>query len=341
MDYLQIIDVNINRAAEGLRVVEEIARFRLRRADVCGRLKGLRHSVRALADRDMPLHRDVQADYAISVKATGESDSRADVGDVFAASCKRVQEALRCLEEYLKIAGRYEQAKLVEGYRFAAYDIERRMCLYMRKKLYTPADTDLYCITAAEYAKGRSTAYVVGCMLEADVKLIQYREKNKHMREKYAECMEVRKLTEQAGATFIVNDSVDLAILCGADGVHVGQDDLPVDAVRRLAPDMLVGLSTHSVADAQGAVAANPDYIGVGPIFATQTKADYTPVGYTYLHHVRDNVQLPYVAIGGIKERNIAEVFANGAYCCAIVSEIVEADNITQKIKQIQNITRG
>lgn len=201
---------------------------------------------------------------------------------------------------------------------------------------------DLYGITAEEYSLGRGNIEVVSQMIEAGIRVIQYREKNKKMGEQYRECLEIRKITRAAGVTFIVNDHIDLALSVGADGVHVGQDDLPPDCVRELVgEDMIIGLSTHSPAQAQAALKAEVDYIGVGPIFATQTKKDVCdPVGLEYLDYVVKNIDLPFVAIGGIKEHNIAEVARRGARCIAMVTEIVGAEDIGVKIHRLRKICK-
>lgn len=199
-------------------------------------------------------------------------------------------------------------------------------------------EADIYGITAEEYSAGRSNIEVVKVMIDSGVRVIQYREKDKKMLEKYRECLKIREMTQRAGVTFIVNDHVDLALLVGADGIHIGQDDLPPGKVRELAGDeMLIGLSTHSPAQAEAAVKAGVDYIGVGPIFATSTKKDVCdPVGLEYLEFVVKNIKLPFVAIGGIKEHNITEVSSRGARCIALVTEIVGAGDIASKIRDLR-----
>ncbi|MEW6663334.1 MAG: thiamine phosphate synthase [Bacillota bacterium] len=198
--------------------------------------------------------------------------------------------------------------------------------------------TGIYGITAEEYSRGRGNVAVVKEMIGAGIKIIQYREKDKTMLAKYQECLELRQITREAGVTFIVNDHVDLALLVGADGVHVGQDDLPVEAVRRLVgPDMIIGLSTHSPEQAQAAMQMDVDYIGVGPIFPTNTKKDVcAPVGLEYLEYVVQNIPLPFVAIGGIKEHNILEVKKRGATCISLVTEIVGAKDIKAKVHSLR-----
>jgi len=175
-------------------------------------------------------------------------------------------------------------------------------------------------------------------MIAADIKTIQYREKEKHGRDKYQECLEIRKMTEDAGVVFIVNDDVALALSVKADGVHIGQDDLPFHKVRELTGgDMIIGLSTHSPRQAREAVAMGADYIGVGPIFRTFTKKDVCePVGLEYLDYAVGNCPIPFVAIGGIKEDNIADVAGRGARLICAVTEILEADNIREKILSLR-----
>ncbi len=192
----------------------------------------------------------------------------------------------------------------------------------------------LYGLTAEKFSLGRSNPEVVGAMLDAGVRIIQYREKTKKMGAKYEECLLLRAMTREHGAAFIVNDDIDLALLVDADGVHVGQEDLPVAAVRSLVgPDRAIGLSTHSPQQARAAVTAGVDYIGVGPIHATQTKDDVcAPVGLSYLEYVVREIDLPFVAIGGIKEHNLDDVAARGARCVALVTEIVGAHDVAGKI---------
>lgn len=199
--------------------------------------------------------------------------------------------------------------------------------------------TDIYGITADEYSLGRGNVETVRLMIAAGIKVIQYREKDKSVRQMYEECLAIRELTKSDDVTFIVNDHVDLAAAVEADGVHIGQDDLPPEKVRKLVgEEMIIGLSTHSPAQAQAAVGMSGiiDYIGVGPIFDTKTKKDVCePVGVEYLEYVAGNISLPFVAIGGIKEHNIGLVRAKGARIISLVTEIVGAPDIVAKVGAI------
>ncbi len=201
-----------------------------------------------------------------------------------------------------------------------------------------PGDTDLYGLTDSRLSLGRSVAQVAQALLEAGVKIIQYREKKLSGAKMLEECRQLRQLANEYNACFIVNDHIDLATLVGADGIHLGQDDIPVREARKLVgKDMCIGLSTHSPKQALEALAAGADYIGVGPVFATNTKEDVVdPVGLEYVDWVSANIRLPFVAIGGIKEHNIAKVASHGAKCCALVSEFTGAPDIGAKVAAVR-----
>lgn len=205
--------------------------------------------------------------------------------------------------------------------------------------LETLIAADIYGLTAEEYSLGRTNVEVVELLIAAGIKVIQYREKYKKPRFMLAECLTIREKTREAGAIFIVNDYIDLAVLVEADGVHIGQDDLPPEQVRKLVGDkMIIGLSTHEPHQADTAARLGVvDYIGVGPIYQTSTKKDVcAPVGLAYLDYVVKNINLPLVAIGGIKEHNIRQVKNHGAHTIALVTEIVGAKDIVAKVAAIR-----
>ena len=195
----------------------------------------------------------------------------------------------------------------------------------------------LYCLTASELSQGRDNLAVVEQMVAAGARIVQYREKNKSQVEMYRECMAIRELTRGTGAAFFVNDDIALAIAVCADGIHVGQDDLPVPVVRQIVGNsMLIGLSTHSPQQAQAAVSLGADYIGVGPVYQTLTKKDVgEPVGLSYVNFVAQNVKLAFVAIGGITTANVGDVVGHGADCVAMISDVVSAPHIGEKVHQI------
>lgn len=196
----------------------------------------------------------------------------------------------------------------------------------------------IYGITAEAMSNGRDNMTVVKAMLDAGIKFIQYREKEKTGLARYEECLKLKKLTAEYNAAFIIDDFVDLAIAVDADGVHIGQDDLPVPVVRKLlGPDKIIGLSTHSPEQLEKAneIADLIDYIGCGPVYATNTKKTAIPVGLEYVKYATEHAKMPFVAIGGIKEHNIHEVYNAGATTVAVVSDITSADDIIDKISKL------
>lgn len=197
---------------------------------------------------------------------------------------------------------------------------------------------NIYCITAEKFSRGRSNIEVVKSMLDAGIKIIQYREKYKSFKEKFYECLKIRKLTKRKGAILIINDHPDLCLMVKADGVHLGQDDYPIRYVRKLlGDDYIIGISTHSPTQYKKAVRDGADYAGVGPLFETHTKDDVMPpVGLKYLKWVVKHKKIPFVAIGGIKESNIDKVLDAGAKCICLVTEITQAENIKEKILSLK-----
>ncbi len=206
-----------------------------------------------------------------------------------------------------------------------------------------PGETELYALTDSRLSLGRPLEEVVRALLGAGIRIVQYREKKMKGGEMLEECRLMRRLCDEYDACFIVDDHVDLAMISRADGVHIGQEDIPLPDVRALVgPDMCIGLSTHSPEQAREAARLGADYIGVGPVFATQTKEDVVaPVGFSYLDWAAAEAGVPFVAIGGIKEHNIGEVARHGARCCALVSELVGAPDIGAKVEAVRRAMRA
>ncbi len=195
----------------------------------------------------------------------------------------------------------------------------------------------IYGITDGKSGKNKNILDYSEEILKGGVKILQYREKKKCAREKFQEAVLLKKLASKYNAIFIVNDDIALALAVDADGVHIGQDDLPLVEVRKIVGEnKIVGISTHSPEEAKKALADGADYIGVGPIFSTETKEDVcAPLGFEYLEYVEKNIEIPYVAIGGIKLHNLDEIMKRGCKRFAIVSEIVGAKNTLEKTLEI------
>ena len=206
-----------------------------------------------------------------------------------------------------------------------------------------PNKTDIYGITDEGLSLGRSLEEVSRALLGAGVRILQYREKKMHDGEMLEKCRMLRRVTKEYDACFVVDDHVDLAMLANADGIHVGQQDIPLADVRSLVgSSMCIGVSTNEPEQALAAQKGGADYIGVGPIYATATKKDAAlPVGLAYLDWVAANLSVPYVCIGGIKTQNIGEICRHGGYCCALVSELVSAPDIAGAVERVRCAMHG
>jgi thiamine-phosphate pyrophosphorylase len=207
-------------------------------------------------------------------------------------------------------------------------------------------DYSLYLVTDTELARGRSLRQIVAAAIYGGVTMVQYREKNASTRRMIEEALELCQLCCSYNVPFIVNDRLDVALAVGADGVHVGQDDMPAAVARKLiGPGKILGVSVENVAQAQAALADGADYVGASPIFATPTKTDAPPpMGIEGLQELARGCTLPIVAIGGLNAANAAAVLRAGAAGLAVVSAIVSAEDVERAARELKGIitdTRG
>ena len=200
----------------------------------------------------------------------------------------------------------------------------------------------LYAILDPEQTKGRDGLFVLGQLLAGGAAVVQLRAKITAPRDFLALAREARALTRALDRKLIVNDRVDIALACDADGVHLGQEDLPLDAARKLMAGKIIGVSTHSVEQAADAESGGADYVGFGPMFGTTTKVTgYGARGVEMLRRIRRAVKIPIVAIGGIKEENVAQVWQAGAESAAIISDVLGADDIAAKVTRILRLSQA
>lgn len=177
-------------------------------------------------------------------------------------------------------------------------------------------------------------------LVELEVPLLQLRIKDREDREFARLALEIREITKGTRTLFMVNDRLDIALVSGADGLHLGQDDLPLSLARGiLGPEKLIGLSTHSVQEAIEAEALGADYIGLGPIFKTSTKPHLVPKGIALIKEVRKRVNIPIVAIGGINKENVAEVLSSGADGVAVASCLAKTKDLPKAVREINRLT--
>ena len=193
----------------------------------------------------------------------------------------------------------------------------------------------LYIILDPSIRPDRSLTDVLREAAMAGARLFQYRNKSASMKEAYAEALVLRKAALDEGVTFIVNDRCDLALAIDADGVHLGQEDLPLDLARKvMGPDKLIGISTHNLNQVRQATVGRPDYLGFGPIFKPGSKQDHDPiVGIEGLRAMRKLTSLPVFAIGGIQIDQVGEVTRAGANGVAVISAILKSSDIGHVVK--------
>jgi thiamine-phosphate pyrophosphorylase len=206
-----------------------------------------------------------------------------------------------------------------------------------RQKLF--AEVDLYPVTCAGLSAGRTNLEVVEAVISGGARIVQYREKNLSDGERFSQALAMRKLTARTGALLIINDRIDVALAAGADGVHLGQGDLPVAAARQLAPELLIGASTHSLDDAITAQEAGADYVNIGPIFPTTTKEGLQDfLGPEAVAEIGPRLNVPFTVMGGITAGNMKEVLVRGARRIAVVTAVTEAADIAAAVRSLREI---
>lgn len=196
---------------------------------------------------------------------------------------------------------------------------------------------DLYVVITEVFCAGRSSLDVLDAVLAAGVTLVQFREKDWPDDKLLARARGFRDRTADAGALLIIDDRVDIALKVGADGVHLGQDDLPISIAKRLAPDLIIGSSTHNLEEAMRAQSEGADYVNIGPIYSTQTKeTGFEPLGPEALETIAPHLNIPWTTMGGIKPHNIGEVLSRGAKRVAVVTAVTAADNVEAAARELR-----
>ncbi len=331
----RIIDANLNRAREALRVAEDIARFALGHADLTQSLKDLRHDLVA-ASADLPLdplqrlaHRDTPADVGTAIQTPGEM-SRQGIAHVARAACARLSEALRSLEEASKaLPGATPSAQRFEALRYRAYEAEKR--LLTRLPTGRARQWRLCVLVTQALCVHHPWDRVASLAIEGGADCLQLREKSLPDSELLARARHLvtRARSSTAPPAVIINDRPDIALLADADGVHLGQTDLPIADVRALAGHrLMVGTSTTNLDQARTSLAQGADYVGLGPMFHSATKHKEHLAGPAYLRaflHDPTLASLPHLAIGGINPGNVSSLSDAGCRGVAVSSSVCGA----------------
>jgi thiamine-phosphate pyrophosphorylase len=328
VDTSRILDVSANRAREALRVVEDYCRFVLDDGVLSGELKQLRHQLAGaledLSPGELLGSRETRRDVGTGISTESERHRTSPLA-VVAANLKRLEEALRSLEEYGKIT-RPRLAEAVEQMRYRVYTIERALLLgsMARERLKHAR----LCVLLTGATCAAALDWTIAEVAAAGAGMIQLREKDLPDRQLLERARNVRRWTQKAGVLFIVNDRPDIARLVEADGVHLGQDDMPIKEARRIVgPDALIGVSTHTIEAVRQAVLDGASYIGVGPCFPSRTKSFDVLAGLEFVRQATRETTLPAFAIGGIGAETIGSVVEAGARRVAVSAAIAGADD--------------
>jgi thiamine-phosphate pyrophosphorylase len=326
-DTFRIIDANLNRTGEGLRVIEEIARMLLNNRDISSRLKTLRHELVRTSpafQKHLIESRNATTDVGRDTEVTGEEKVK-DIESILVANSRRAQESLRVLEEMAKVTGviadldtdRLKQA------RFELYSLEQEILFLLSRQEKMKLLSGLYVVVDGQWLQGRSHLEIVRQVIRGGVRTIQLREKTMKKNDLIPLACQIREICSENDVLFIVNDHLDIALASDADGLHIGQNDLPVATARRLLRrGQLLGCSAATVEEARTAQAEGADYLGVGAIFPTSSKSDIDVVGINRLREIKSAVNIPLVAIGGITVENVVEIMAAGAAAAAVISAV-------------------
>ncbi|GBR76048.1 thiamine-phosphate pyrophosphorylase [Candidatus Termititenax persephonae] len=298
----RLLDANVNRAREGLRVLEDICRFIFADLALTEELKTIRHSLRDLLDiPDALLVASRGADEDVARERP--VPRRADLRQIVAANAKRAAEALRVLEEFCP------RGSLLKDQRYKVYDLEK--IIAVRARLARPFDHDVYVISA-------DPAVLLDAVRNGS-RIVQLRDKESGVDVVCQKLLSVKRLKESHDFSLIVNDYPELVARVGLDGVHVGQDTDAAAVRQAIGADKILGLTTHNIEQAKKAVELKVNYISAGPIWATPTKPRRQPVGLEYVREVAANIELPFVAIGGIDLTNVRSVLDAGADTIGVV----------------------
>jgi thiamine-phosphate pyrophosphorylase len=337
---LRTIDANFNRAVEGLRVIEDHARFVLNDEFLAAECKRLRHDLTTALTALDPTGervraRDTLADVGTTITSPQESQ-RVSAEQLVAANWQRVSQALRVIEEFAKLLG--HSGADFEQLRYQSYTAAKAYAANERSQTVWQ-DRQLYVLIDGRSSESEFTALAID-LISAGVDVLQLRDKQLDDRTLLSRAQLLRRLIDSQTSNehkplFIMNDRPDLAVLSRADGVHVGQEELPVSEVRQLIGTRLqIGVSTHNIEQARAAVLAGADYLGCGPTFPSSTKQFEQFPGVAYLQQVAAEITLPAFAIGGVTLDNLPNVIAAGVKRVAVSGAITTAKHPAQAAKQ-------
>ncbi|MEL6551865.1 MAG: thiamine phosphate synthase [Cyanobacteria bacterium J06621_11] len=324
----RILDANLDRAREGLRIIEEWCRFGLNDSVKTKQIKHLRQAIGQWHTSEIRAARDTPGDLGTSITHPQETQ-RTSLADVLQVNLARTQEALRVLEEYGKLHSQ-KMAADCKQMRYQLYTLDSQLMMPLQSlavrspRLQQLMQARTYLVTSPV----PDILGVVEAALKGGIAIVQYREKSADDEERLEMAQKMKALCHEYGALFIVNDRVDIAAASDADGVHLGQQDLPMPEARKiLGPEKIVGRSTTNPQELQRALDEGADYIGVGPVHATPTKPGKAAAGNEYVRYAAEHATMPWFTIGGLNADNLAPTLAAGATRVAVVRALMEAED--------------
>ncbi|MGC1309505.1 MAG: thiamine phosphate synthase [Phormidesmis sp.] len=333
----RILDANLDRAREGMRTLEEWCRFGLNDEATTAQFKHLRQAVAHWHTPEIRLARDTPGDLGTALTHPQE-ETRHSLSEVLQVNFARTQEALRVLEEYGKLHSP-EMASDCKQMRYQLYTLDSQILSPLltaftqeisqgttgfQQRYQKLMEARTYLVTAPV----PDLLGTVESALKGGIAIVQYREKTANDEERLMIARQMLALCHRYDALFIVNDRVDIAAAADADGVHLGQQDLPMASARKiLGPDKLVGRSTTNPAEMQRAIDEKADYIGVGPVHETPTKPGKSASGNDYVRYAASHAPMPWFTIGGLNASNLEPTLAAGATRVAVVRALMQADD--------------
>jgi len=323
----RILDANLDRAREGLRIIEEWCRLGLNNQPLAEECKQIRQELAQWHSWELRQARDTPGDVG-TVLSHPQEEMRESIEHLLQANLCRAQEALRVLEEYSKL---YEpkMAAACKQLRYRVYTIESSLLNNYRFQQLQNAP--LYLVTSPE----PEILKIVEAALKGGLTLVQYRDKDAHDNDRLEKAHQLCQLCHQYNALFLVNDRVDIALAVDADGVHLGQHDAPVAFAREiLGNHKIVGRSTTNKQELNKAIAERADYVGVGPFYETPTKPGKASVGKEYIDYVKAKCPVPWFAIGGIDLNNLNGILTTGVQRVSVVRAIMQAEQPNQVTRQ-------
>lgn len=320
----QIIDANLDRAREGLRVLEDWARFGLGENDCVAKIKNYRQ---ILGKNHLEVYKQSRNHIEDQCKGLTHQEQmkRRTPEKIVSSNAGRVQEALRVIEEFSRL-NNHELSKIASEIRYEIYTLEIDLLSLskFKKAENILKENDLYVITDQK----ENLLEIIEEILIAGVKIIQHRFKTGNDKDHLQEAIQIKNLCKRYNSLFIINDRIDIALASNADGIHLGQDDLDLKTARKLLGcSKIIGISANNEIDISKALKDGCDYIGIGPVFESATKKDKKPIGFKNIKSLTKDLNIPWFAIGGVTKNNISYLKSKGFRKFALVSQLMNSED--------------